>query len=93
MSVHFEIVRTDADQPWHLRRRAANGELTFATENLTGKAAAEKNLLGLAADFWTEPALWTSPLDGKVYLIDRGAQHGRRVEVRYIDERLQVGQR
>ena len=29
----FEIVRTDADQPWHARFRAANGRIVWVTEN------------------------------------------------------------
>lgn len=29
----FEIVRTDASQPWHARFRAANGRIVWTTEN------------------------------------------------------------
>lgn len=32
---HIEIVRTEADQPWHVRIRADNGEPTWSTENYT----------------------------------------------------------
>ena len=30
---HIEIVHTDAEQPWHARLRADNGEPTWTTEN------------------------------------------------------------
>lgn len=33
MSARFEIVRTDAEQPWHARFVGANGETVWTTEN------------------------------------------------------------
>lgn len=36
----FEIVRTDAAQPWHARFRAWNGKVQWTTENYTRRRAA-----------------------------------------------------
>jgi uncharacterized protein YegP (UPF0339 family) len=33
MSARFEVVRTDAEQPWHARFIAANGRIVWTTEN------------------------------------------------------------
>ena len=33
MSARFEVVRTDAEQPWHARFRASNGKVVWVTEN------------------------------------------------------------
>jgi len=34
MSARFEVVRTDAEQPWHARFIAENNEPVWSTENL-----------------------------------------------------------
>jgi uncharacterized protein YegP (UPF0339 family) len=40
MGEHFEIVRTDGDQPWHTRFRDDNGEIVWSTENYVHRTAA-----------------------------------------------------
>jgi uncharacterized protein YegP (UPF0339 family) len=44
MTARFEIVHTDATQPWHARWVAANGEIVWVTENYANKADAETSV-------------------------------------------------
>lgn len=46
-AARFEIVRTDAPQPWHARFRAANGRIVWTTENYSrrGRAVAAVELI------------------------------------------------
>lgn len=37
----FEVVRSDADQPWHARFRAANGHIVWTTEQYARRPGAE----------------------------------------------------
>lgn len=39
-AARFEIVRTDAEQPWHARFRAANGRIVWTTEKYARRNAA-----------------------------------------------------
>ena len=41
MSARFEIVRTDAAQPWHVRLIAGNGNIVLSSENYTRRRHAE----------------------------------------------------
>lgn len=41
----FEIVRTNAEQPWHARFRAANGRVVWVTETYTRRRAAVEAVL------------------------------------------------
>lgn len=83
-TARFEIVRTDADQPWHARFRAANGRIVWTTENYTRRAKAERAVL-----------LLTNGVEPHSHLGVRETDDGKRfvytasgcVEVRLIDER------
>lgn len=48
MSARFEIVRTDAPQPWHARFRAANGRIVWTTENYARRGRAVDAIATLA---------------------------------------------
>lgn len=48
MSARFEVVRSDAAQPWHARLRV-NGEITWTTEQHTRKISAERAVRSLVA--------------------------------------------
>lgn len=37
----FEIVRTHADQPWHVRYRDDNNEIVWSTENYLNRTSAK----------------------------------------------------
>lgn len=37
---HFEVVRTSAPQPWHVRLIASNGSVMLTSENYTRRSAA-----------------------------------------------------
>lgn len=82
----FEVVRTDADQSWHARFRAANGRIVWHTENYTrrGRAVAAINSL-------VEPFLgcWIDPHSGQVaHRIDTwNKTDAVLIEVRDVDER------
>lgn len=41
VSARFEVVRTDAEQPWHARLVAGNNETVWTTEKYASKAGAE----------------------------------------------------
>jgi uncharacterized protein YegP (UPF0339 family) len=51
-AARFEIVRTDAPQPWHARVIAGNGKKRWVTENYTHRRAAVAAIDGLAAIFY-----------------------------------------
>lgn len=48
MSARFEVVRSDAEQPWHARLRV-NGEITWWTEQYARKVGAERAVRSLVA--------------------------------------------
>lgn len=76
MSARWEIVRSDAEQPWHARFVAANGRILFSTENYTRKRGVERAIesaTGCALS-WVEGEAWAHRCKGGV-------------EVRYVDER------
>lgn len=85
---HFEIVRTDADQPFHARLVAGNGQIVMHSENYADARAALTAVAVAAEAFGITmsrpPALEEDtglPLgeapDGNVYAY----------EVRHLDER------
>jgi hypothetical protein len=79
-SQRIEIVRTDAEQAWHVR--TIRNKKTFISENYLRKVGAERAALGLATLFgWESPALTDS------MLIDTASPHTP-IPVVYIDERL-----
>lgn len=57
MSARFEIVQTNAEQPWHARFVAANGEAVWSTENYADVRGAE-DAVALLADALGSEALF-----------------------------------
>lgn len=47
MSARFEIVRTDAKQPWHARFVGENGVPVWVTENYTRMVGAERAVVSI----------------------------------------------
>ena len=58
MSARFEVVRTDAEQPWHVRYRAANGKVQFTSENYTRRHRAVWAIANLAHAFSPTGQVW-----------------------------------
>jgi uncharacterized protein YegP (UPF0339 family) len=77
----FEVVRTDAGQPWHARFRAANGAIVWTTENYARKRGAEN-----AIDTFARALDGFLTIDGSVC----SAIAGHYVGTRYVDERGQA---
>lgn len=75
----FEIVRTDAAQPWHARYRAANGRIVWTTETYARRDGAVNALRSLVV-----------PLDSRVTAVGVRTIHDAvpPVEVRDVDERV-----
>jgi uncharacterized protein YegP (UPF0339 family) len=83
----FEVVRTDAAQPWHARFRAANGRVIFSTENYARRRGAENAIETMQGRFiyTMRDSVGWGPGDSFVTLYGGG-----QVEVRYVDERGQA---
>ena len=89
----FEVVRTDAAQPWHARFRAANGRILWSTETYArrGRALNAIDCMtgafgGAWVDRWYTPAV---EVDAVVYLYDSWAKIDKvRIEIRDVDERV-----
>lgn len=77
-SARFEIVRTDAVQPWHARFRAANGRIVWTTENYRRRNAAHDALFHFGRFMYADSTPWPLALLTQRY----GS-----IEVRYVDER------
>jgi uncharacterized protein YegP (UPF0339 family) len=79
MTARFEIVRSDAAQPWHARFRAANGRIVWTTEQYARRGGALNAVTALADRFG--------------YFIEsqrlRQVGTGFGIEVRDVDERTQ----
>ena len=96
---HIEIVRTDADQPWHVRLRALNGEVTWTTETYTRSVAALEAVLllgrtfspvGLARLEWIDPPPDGLPTGLFTVWFDSDEVGAKVVlPVRYVDERAE----
>lgn len=78
----FELVRSDAAQPWHARFRAANGRIVFSTEQYARQGAAE-NAVRLMMTTITDGHWWKRD---NVYHVGMGRLHAA-IEVRVVDER------
>lgn len=86
MSARFEIVRTDAEQPWHARFVAANGRIVFSTEQYARRAGAVTAIHAVAAAF--SPYGQTQAHDGYVkVLVDHLGDRAHHVDIRDVDER------
>lgn len=86
MNATWEIVRTDAKQPWHAREVGGNGEKTWTTEQYARKVGAERALCRLAERWgWENVVLiWDAPTWGNLEDSKRGTIVGA---VRMVDER------
>lgn len=81
----IEIAETDAEQRWHVRLVAENGEITFHAENLKTHDSAVNEIRGVARFFGQAGSiLWDSPdwpVDGTLLMPH---QH---VPIVHVDER------
>lgn len=84
---HFEIVRTDAEQPFHARLQARNGELTWSTENYTDLESANA-AIGYLASLFSPTAKATVYADHVQVWLDQ-AELGQKlaVQILHLDER------
>lgn len=73
----FEVVHTNAPQPWHARWIASNGEPRWSTENYVDRQSALEAIYDLAAPIG---------IQGEWPLAVNTARHGL-VDVRLVDER------
>lgn len=87
----FEIVRTDADQPWHTRLKANNGQIVLHSENYAEHDSAA-NAVAVAAEAFgitmtRPPELGDPEVDGVGFMGE--APNGQRYcfDVREVDER------
>lgn len=90
---HFEIVRTDAAQPWHTRLVAGNGQTIVHTENYTSRDSAASAIAVIAEAFgitMNRPPTQGDPEVDGVGLLGE-APDGRTYcyDVRDVDEREQ----
>jgi uncharacterized protein YegP (UPF0339 family) len=86
-AARFEIVRSDAAQPWHARR-IVNGRRTWVTENYARKVGAERAIRSLIDDI--SGGLWVRRKDGSYDLYHQGVETpSRHIEVVDVDERTQ----
>lgn len=86
MTAHFEIVQTDAVEPWHVRVVGENHEPIVVGENLTGFADAKTAVLAIAGMFVTAPDLRGEEVAPGEWFVSVGGQPtGARV--RYVDKR------
>jgi uncharacterized protein YegP (UPF0339 family) len=81
----FEVVRTDAQQPWHARLRSANGRITWTTENYWNEQSAHRavgRMVRMFGGFVDGDAAYT-------YVGDDGSFSSRvhRADIRIVDER------
>lgn len=74
MSARFEVVRSDAEPPWHARFVAANGRTVWSTEQYGERKSALNAISCLAELIWVEGVLWAM-------------SQRRRLEIREMDER------
>jgi uncharacterized protein YegP (UPF0339 family) len=84
----IQIVRTDADQPWHVRIRAGNHEATLGSENYADEASAVAAVELLGRTF--SPANRADYVDGRlhVWLHESDPKGGLFIQVQVVDERV-----
>lgn len=87
MSARFEIVQTDASEPWHVRIVGTNNEVIQAGEPLSGFDDAKTAVLAIAGMFVPGADLrGNQDGDDHEWFVSVGGQPtGARV--RYVDER------
>lgn len=95
MAAHFELVRTDAEQPWHVRLVASNGAVIVSSEKYTRRGAA-LSAVSVAAEAFGVSMNRPPTLDPHVHPagaprvlgmpgLIAGVEHS--FDVRYVDER------
>lgn len=82
MSPRFEIVQSDAEQPWHARSISGNGEKVLWSENYSERRAALEAIRITAQLFSVTPAYFDL-VEGVLHL----HAGGMRVPVVDVDER------
>lgn len=87
--IGFEIVHTDADQPFHTRIKAGNSRKWFVSETYTRRASAVKAAVNLIVDL-VQPDYYElrhAAGGGVVGLLFEVAGAVREVEIVDVDER------
>lgn len=80
MSARFEIVRSDAPEPWHARFIAANGRIVWTTEQYSRSSGARNAIASIADVFRARFALAATQL--------RDEWGIPVIEIRDVDERV-----
>lgn len=90
MSATWEVVRTDAEQPWHARL-IANGRVLMTSETYARMVGAERAILATvrAHDIGPARLVWNVEGVEKVMVGEDGAVLGWAPVVRFCDERGQ----
>lgn len=90
----FEIVRTDAPQPWHARFRAANGRIVWVTENYGRQKAARRAIEVVVGGFlghWIDTWWYPDRKAHGIAVVHRASSWEKRnglvAEIRDVDER------
>lgn len=86
MTARFEVVRTDAVQPWHARFRAANGRIVWTTEQYARRAGALTAIASIAGAF-SESGYAVLRTTYVKILIDWPSDRAHSVDIAYLDER------
>jgi uncharacterized protein YegP (UPF0339 family) len=95
----FELVRTDAEQPWHARYVADNGRVLFSSENYTRRFRALNAIANVARMFSPTDQVWVSTTRTAAGMTSEvrygGPGHemyltAHRVEIRDVDERAEA---
>ena len=93
---YFEIVRTDAEQPWHVRFRGRNGHTVMVSENYVRREAALRAIASMARFFSPTGQVWISTVrvGNESYADIRYGSEDRqtwteahRIQIREVDQR------
>lgn len=88
MSSRFEVVRTDAAQPWHARFVAGGDLTTWRTENYTRMVGAERAVLSLCRHLGMPVTGMKWNVEGVEKVLLQGTpDHVVGPLVKYVDER------
>lgn len=89
MTARFEVVRSDAPQPWHARIVASNGRVLMSSETYSRKHAAEQVVLSVARilGFDAHDLRWNVEGVEKIMVNRAGNYLGFAPLVEYVDER------
>jgi uncharacterized protein YegP (UPF0339 family) len=91
VSAHYEVVRSDAKQPWHARLVAPNGRILMSSETYAHKIDAERTIISTARahDVGVRGLRWNN-VEGteKVMVTEGGNVLGWAPHVTYVDQRV-----